>query len=261
MKNPCSLNDVSILVVTHNHSDFIQKLLNSLESFNYTNAYFCDAASKDGTKEILLKSVFAENLLLKNKLEGFSKNNNDLIRYFELDTPYFLLLNPDTYFDMDFISILLNEICKSKEIGIISPLLKYPNGNIQVTWKRFPSIITVIRKRLGILKATDEFQMPGPLIDWCLGACMLITHDMLGSDKTLLDERYRLYCEDIDICFSARQKKLKVIGSTKAYIYHSLNERSSRNIFSKYNWWNLKSILQFILKWNISFIFRKRNTS
>ncbi|MEO1013469.1 MAG: glycosyltransferase family 2 protein, partial [Bacteroidota bacterium] len=257
MKKNIYDSSVSILVVTHNHVEFIEKLLDSLKTFGYRNVYICDASSSDGTLEILQNSPFSANLLKKLHLEGFSKNNNDLIRHFNLDTDYFLLLNPDTYFDTDFLSSLLNRAKEDSGIGIIAPLVRYPDGRIQVTWKRFPRVSTVIKKRIGLLKAENEVQMKGPIIDWCLGACMLISKALLKDGGNLLDERYRLYCEDSDICFEANIRGLRVIGYENAYIYHNLNEKSSKNIFSKYNWWNIKSVAKFFLKWNIKWVFRK----
>lgn len=250
--------DISVLVVSHNHSDYISKLLKSLIEFGIKNVYFCDAKSTDDTTEKLLKSPYAKNVLLKNNIEGFSKNNNDLIRHFNLDSKYYLLLNPDTYFDTNFIDVLYNYAEKNDAIGIVTPLVKYPNGKLQTTWKAYPNFLTVIKKRLGILKAIEERQMSGPEIDWCLGACMLINKVLLKPNGTLLDERYRLYCEDIDICFEAKSKALKVLGVKETYIYHHLNETSSKNIFSKYNIWNIQSIAKFIMKWNASYFQRKK---
>lgn len=246
----------SILIVTHNHADYIIKLLDSLNRFGYTNTYICDAASTDGTLDILLNSTFKKNVYAKSKLEGFSKNNNDLIRYFNLNSEYYLLLNPDTFFDNDFLSVLLKKIKDDPQIGIVAPLTKYPNGCIQTTWKSFPSINTVVKKRIGVIKATQEIQLSGPKIDWCLGSCMLISNKLMKEGNTLLDERYRLYCEDIDICFEAYLKNLQVVGVSDCEIFHNLNELSAKSIFSKYNRWNIISIFKFMIKWNYRFMFR-----
>ena len=101
-----------------------------------------------------------------------------------------------------------------------------------MTWKNFPNFLTVFKKRIGLTKAINEKQMEGPNIDWCLGACMLINNKLLKAGARLLDERYRLYCEDIDICFEAHQKNMKVIGDNTTYVFHNLNEKSSKNIFN-----------------------------
>lgn len=251
-------NDIAILVVTYNHVQYIDTLISSLLKFNLTNTFFCDAQSTDGTLEKIKKSPFKKNLLAKSNLEGFSKNNNDLIRHFKINVKYYLLLNPDTFFDTNFLEILHDKMDLDPTIGIITPLLKYPDGRLQKSWKKFPDFLTVFKKRIGLTKAINEKQMIGPNIDWCLGACMLINNKLLKDGGRLLDERYRLYCEDIDICFEAHQKKMKIIGDDSTYIFHNLNEKSSKNIFSKYNIWNITSIIKFIIKWNVRY-FRKDN--
>ncbi|WP_353164631.1 glycosyltransferase [Empedobacter brevis] len=248
--------DLSILIVTHNHGDYIENLLNSLEKFNYKNVYICDAASRDKTTDILKSSIYSSHVFYKKKLEGFSKNNNDLIRKFKLNSKYYLLLNPDLYFEEDFIKVLFNKMETDNTIGITTPLINYPDGTIQVTWKKFPSVYQVIKKRMGIIKATEEIQVKSGELDWCLGACMLISNQLLKEEGNLLDERYRLYCEDVDICFEAKIRKLKVVGVEDVKAYHHLNELSSKRIWSKYNLWNIQSILKFALKWNIKYVFR-----
>src|SRR5690606_7913028 len=106
---------------------------------------------------------------------------------------YFLLLNPDTFFESNFVVDLLAVMEADNSIGIACPILKYPDGRIQTTWKMFPSFANVVKKRLGVMKAEQEFQMKGPIIEWCLGACMLISTKLMKNGQTLLDERYRLY--------------------------------------------------------------------
>lgn len=249
--------EISILIVTHNHESYISKLLSSLEMFDYKNVYICEAASTDNTAELIKNSTYTNNVLYKKDLEGFSKNNNDLIRHFNLKSNYYLLLNPDVYFTEDFIQVLFEKLNTDNSIGIIAPLIKYPDNSIQTTWKKFPSILEVVKKRLGLRKASDETQQTSGEIDWCLGACMLIRKSFIKDNNQLLDERYRLYCEDVDICFEAKTKGLKVIGTDSTFVYHHLNELSAKNIFSKYNWWNIKSIVKFAMKWNLKFILKK----
>lgn len=248
--------DISILIVTHNHEDFIGNLITSLEKFQYSNVFICDANSSDKTLEILQNSSFNKNILIKSNLESFSKNNNDLIREFHLKSKYYLLLNPDLFFDQDFIKLLYEKMESDQSIGIATPTIFYPNKKLQVSWKKFPSVMQVVKKRLGIFKTENETQSTSDDIDWCLGACMLISSRLLKSNLTLLDERYRLYCEDVDICFEAKQKDLKVKGVNEAYAFHHLNEMSSKNIFSKYNYWNVCSIIKFAIKWNYKYLLK-----
>ncbi|MDO5509085.1 MAG: glycosyltransferase family 2 protein [Weeksellaceae bacterium] len=252
-----SRETVSILVVSHNHDQHLPKLIQSLEKFNYHNTYFCEAASTDNSAELLKNSKFHDQTLYKTTLESFSKNNNDLIRHFNLNSDYYLLLNPDTYFEEDFLEKLLEQIAADPQIAIIAPRTLNPDGSLQISWKKFPSVWHVAKKRLGYAAPEERLLQSAGEIDWCLGSCMLIHSQMLRENQSLLDERYRLYCEDVDICFDAHQRGLKVVGTDDTYIYHHLHESSAKNIFSKYNRWNVESILKFAMKWNLKFLMKR----
>lgn len=248
---------VSILIVTHNHEEYIEKLLNSLVKFNYKNVFICDAASSDGTVSILKSSIYKDNLLLKTNLEGFSKNNNDLIRKFQItSTKYIFLLNPDTYIEDDVIKFLESFMEKNNRVAIAAPKILYPNGSLQLSWKKFPNFLTVLKKRLGLVSNVENLNIynsnKNQKIEWALGAALFIRSTML-NDMKILDERYRLYCEDSDICLTALDNGFEVWGVSDAIIYHALQEKSSKNIFSKYNLWNLQSIFKFFFKWNIKY--------
>ncbi|SFU45954.1 glycosyltransferase [Pontibacter akesuensis] len=240
---------VPILIVVHNHSEFLPRLIESLEQFRL-NAYFCDAASTDNSAKIIENSSYSNSLLKKEKLESFSKNNNDLLRHFNIQSEYYIILNPDTYFDTNFVEILVSYADANPNAAIVSPRLLYPNGQVQKNWKRYPNFIQTILKRFGLTTIHHEPLVESGPIDWCLGACFLVRDSFIKERSFLFDERYRLYCEDIDICFDAHQRGYDVIGLDTTYVYHNLGESSSKSIFTKYNYWNLQSIIKFIVKWN-----------
>lgn len=242
--------NIPILIVTHNHGEHIDKLLYALNRFGYEQAYICDANSTDTTVDSLKKSKYVHQTLFKSQLESFSKNNNDLIRHFGLKNEYYLILNPDTYFDTDFLKVLYKYAMEHPKVAIISPKMLYPNGEIQKNWKYYPNFLQAVSKRVGFKTIADEATVKPGKIDWCLGACMLVRESFIQERGYLFDERYRLYCEDIDICFDAHQRGYDVVGLNSTYIYHNLGESSSKQIFNKYNYWNVQSILKFILKWN-----------
>lgn len=253
------VKEYCILIVTYNHENVILNLLESISIFGYKNVYICDANSTDNTVNVILKHNCDDiSLLRKNKLEGFAKNNNDLISHFDIKAKYFLLLNPDTYFKHDFLKILVSKMKMDNSIGIICPLILYPNGEIQKSWKTFPNFIKVLQKRFGVINIDNELLIDSTKVEWALGACLLISDRLLQKNK-LLDERYRLYCEDIDICLYSWFNNLKVIATNDAVVYHSLQERSSKKILSKYNLWNISSIIKFAIKWNFKYINIRRS--
>jgi GT2 family glycosyltransferase/glycosyltransferase involved in cell wall biosynthesis len=245
--------DYSILIVTYNSEKELPRLLQSLVKFSYSNIYVCDAASTDNTVAILETHFDSKNLLKKPFLEGFSKNNNDLIRHFNLNSDYYFVLNPDTFFEMDIVTPMIRFCEENKEYAIVTPQLLYPSGAIQKSWKVFPNFFQVFLKRLGIIGIEREQLQAAGDIDWCLAAGILISAKFIQERGFLFDERYRLYCEDIDICLDAHLRGYKVYAMENVFLYHALGEKSSKNIFSKYNYWNIQSIIRFFLKWNFRY--------
>lgn len=257
-------NDVAILIVTHNHEDYILNLIDSCKRLQEIPKYICDAASSDKTYEILIKETrdFPNFYILKKDiLESFSKNNNDLIKNYQLFEHNILLINPDCFFEEDSVRNFIEKSRSIKNLGVSAPEVHFPNGKKQVTWRKYPSIIGFIYRRFSspkkipanyyISRTQDGYYFN---IEWALGAFLYIPKKLLLlNNYTLLDERYRLYCEDADLCLTAYNYGLKVIGIPQSGIYHALQEKSSSKL-SKYNYWNITSGLKFMIKWKLKYL-------
>jgi GT2 family glycosyltransferase len=61
------------------------------------------------------------------------------------------------------------------------------------------------------------------------------------------DEGYFMYCEDIDICYRAKQLATDILYFQDIKAVH-LAQHSNRRVFSKHFFWHLKSIARFLLK-------------
>ncbi|MCY1429112.1 Rhamnosyltransferase WbbL [compost metagenome] len=254
-----TLSEHAILIVTHNHEKYIENLINSCKEIPEIEKFICDAASKDGTFELLESLTRGRNdfhCLRRSELEGFSSNNNYLIKKFSI-RKNILLINPDCYFTRESILRFLAKASHHPQAGVIAPTLTYPDERQQISWRKFPNITSFLKKRFGrtpspqknhtIVKITDGVFR----IEWALGAFLFLSKSLLCDGK-ILDERYRLYCEDADICFNSHAQGKDVIGIETSGIYHALQEKST-DVFSKYNYWNASSGLKFLLKWNLRY--------
>lgn len=252
--------DYAILIITHNHASHITNLIESCRNIGQYPIYICDAASSDNTYSLLEHEIDSDprfHLTKKVKLESFSKNNNDLIRKYSLQGKNIILINPDCYFRKEAFHSFIDSISHVNGIGVAAPLLHYPDGSIQPSWRKFPSLKDFLKKRLLRSKNNSnhhlrEIQRNIFQIDWALGAFLFISKKLTTSPP--LDERYRLYCEDSDICMQAHASNLLVVGVRINGIFHALQERSAKSIFSKYNYWNLSSGIKFGLKWKMEYI-------
>lgn len=253
----------AILIVTHNHRDYVSKLIDSCKNVKDIPKYICDAASTDGTLEVIENETNGRPdffILKKQCLESFSKNNNDLIRTFNLFDYNILLVNPDCFFEEESIRNFLEKSMLIDNLGVSAPELYFPNGTKQITWRKYPSAYNFFYHRLFsprifsdnhyVFKELDNSVFH---IEWAIGAFLFISRALIArNNNILLDERYRLYCEDADLCLTAYSYGLSVVGIAQKGIYHALQEKSSSKL-SKYNYWNIVSGLKFMTKWNLKY--------
>ncbi|MBB4866408.1 GT2 family glycosyltransferase [Pseudomonas nitritireducens] len=254
------ISSFAILIVTHNHAPHISKLISSCRNVSHIPIYICDAASTDDTYEQLQREINGNtsfHLTRKNRLESFSKNNNDLIRKHSLQGKNIILINPDCYFEKSAFENFITQVGLVSEIGVAAPLLHYPDGSIQVSWRKFPTLTAFLKNRFKKTESINnhylnEIKSNIFEIEWALGAFLFISSKLTNTPP--LDERYRLYCEDSDICMQAHAKNLRVVGIKTVGIHHALQERSTKSPLSKYNYWNFSSGIKFAIKWNRRYI-------
>jgi len=66
-------------------------------------------------------------------------------------------------------------------------------------------------------------------VDWVSGACMFVRREAL-DEVGLLDERFFLYWEDVDLCKRMADKGWKVIYYPSATVEHTVGGSSQRNL-------------------------------
>jgi GT2 family glycosyltransferase len=72
---------------------------------------------------------------------------------------------------------------------------------------------------------------------------------LMGSDvyRQLggMDERYRLYFEDVDFCTRARLKGMKIVVDTKAQVQHDAQRSSRKKLY--YLFLHIQSAFRFFM--------------
>lgn len=147
---------------------------------------------------------------------GFCAGNNLIIRpALQSDDPpqYVLLLNADTIVLDGALEALIRFMDDHPRAGIAGSQLLSPEGQVQASAFRFPSIFSELDGglRLGIvskLLARWNLVVPTPPVaavtDWVPGASMILRRTLL-EEIGLLDEGLYTYYDDVDICLRARR--------------------------------------------------------
>jgi len=147
---------------------------------------------------------------------GFTGGNNIVIRHVlkSADPPeYVLLLNADTIVKEHALDALVEFMDGHPKVGIAGSMLLTPDGEIEGTPFRFPSIATELDRGLQMgmvskLLSPWVIVLPKPKeaspVGWVSGASMILRRTLL-EQIGLLDEGLYTYFDDVDICLRARR--------------------------------------------------------
>jgi exopolysaccharide biosynthesis polyprenyl glycosylphosphotransferase len=250
--------DLSIVVVTHESRDEIVDCLDTL--LDASKSVSCevivvDNASTDGTADLVAEAFPEVRLIRKRRRDGFSTNVN--IGVVASRGRHLLLLNPDTRMFNGTIDRLVDHLDRHPEVGIVGPRLIYPNGAPQASARRFPTPVntlvrrTPLRRLVGVTGGTARHLMKDSVltevteVDWLLGAAMAIRADAyfeLGG----LDDAFRLYCEDVDLCWRMHEAGWRVEYLPTATVEHALGELTAKRFFTVRTIWHFRSMWRFV---------------
>lgn len=223
---------LSIIIINYNTFDLTKKCIESVIHFTQIKDYeiiLVDNASTECDPSIF-KNLFNDVILIKNDTNvGFAKGNNAGLNLAKGE--YILLLNSDIELIENSIDICLNRIQSNDNIGVISPQLIFPDGKIQHTANKFPSInyeileLFRLQKFLGFKHLLGfHFDHKSEIeIDWTWGAFFMtkrIVIDQLPEKR--LPDHFFMYFEDVEWCYLIRKMGFKILFTPDTKVIHHL---------------------------------------
>lgn len=231
---------LSVIIVNYNAAPFLARCLASLEAhLGAVPHEICvvDNQSTDGSAEMVRRQFPGVQLVVSPRNVGFAAGVNAGLR--ATRGRYVLWLNPDAELLDDGIAALLAYLEAHPQVGLLGPQIVFADGRRQSSCRSFPSYRTALCHRDALLtrwfpanpwsRAYLHLDWDAAAIrdvDWVSGACVLHRRqlsDALGG----LDERFFLYCEDVDFCRRAWDAGWVVRYHPGARVLHH-NEMSSR---------------------------------
>lgn len=250
---------LSIVIVTYNSSAHIGTCLNSLGPKLQKLTIVIDNSSSDGTPD-LVEAEFPHVTLVRNPENlGFGRGCN--IGFAQTQARYVLVLNPDVVTSPQAIDALVVFAECIPSLGILAPLLVNTDGSRQFSCRTVQTGLTVLFRRtpLGKMPLATSFLRRHlmeniPLdrpseVDWVLGAYMLVRREALQSVGGF-DERFFLYCEDVDWCLRMWKHNWKVIFNPLVASFHQ-HQQASRglNLAKRTTLLHLHSFVRFFAKY------------
>lgn len=234
---------VTVSIVSHGDSNKVSHLLASIckhEQAASIQVIVTDNLG-DEVPDMDGSPWWSLHIIRNEQTRGFAHNHNHAFRI--ANGKYFCVLNPDVIFTQSIFSKLFQRI-ESVQADIVAPLVVDDKDKIQDSFRDLPSPFEIVRRRLpgynfdySIAKSKEVI-----LPDWMPGLFLLMhstTYHELGG----LNEKYRLYFEDVEFCTRARLAGLKLLVDTSVRIRHDAN-RASRKKFI-YLLWHIQSAIRF----------------
>jgi N-acetylglucosaminyl-diphospho-decaprenol L-rhamnosyltransferase len=188
---------------------------------------------------------------------GFAANVNRGIR--ETSGELVLTVNPDAVAHPGAIAALRDFMAAHPRAGVAGPKMLYPDGAPQPSRRSFPTVLGTVMRRTPLRRLRDPYRHqvrhynlgdvptePVPA-DWMLGGFLLLRRSML-EELGGLDEGFRLYGEDIDLCYRAARAGWERWYVPAAVVEHEHKAETDRRILTRRTLWHWRGILRFVRK-------------
>jgi GT2 family glycosyltransferase len=242
---------ISAVVVSHGHAAELRELLPALrpqvdELVVVENAPGSIPDAPEGT-----------HVLANVRPYGFAANANRGIG--ETSGDYVLVANPDAVPEPGAVATLAAFANAHPRCGVAGPLMLYPDGSWQPSRRRFPTVGgTIVRRTpLRLLLPPLRWQRSHYLLDerpsapveadWMLGAFLLLRRSML-DELGGFDAGFRLYGEDIDLCYRAAKAGWERWYVPAAVVHHGYGRATDRRFLTRRTLWHWSGILRFVRK-------------
>lgn len=202
---------ISVVIVSWNTRELLGRCLASVEreaeSFaeDEVEVLVVDNGSTDGTVP-MIRSDFPSVILLENKGNvGFAAANNQALAV--CSGQYVLLLNPDTELKSGSLSTMTGTLDSDSSISAAGPLLVGQDGRMQTSCYPLPTLSRELWRLLHLdciwplaVYRMDKWERDRPReVETLQGACLMVRRSVLDQ-VGVLDERFFIYTEEIDLC-------------------------------------------------------------
>lgn len=282
-----AMPQLEIIVVNWNTLELTKECLKSLlsdldRSGIEHRTWVVDNDSSDGSLA-MIRSEFPQVVLIENSENvGFARANNQVLR--QATAPLQLLLNSDTVTHPGAIKSMVDQLAARPEIAAIGPKLVFPDGLVQRSFTRLPSIMGELKYCLayhffpfnrlfhalfGFGSSAWEISLATREVEVLSAACVLIRKEVFDRVGVLAED-YFLFSEENDLFCRMKQAGFRSVYLPSAVVTHvvgasrrkrgdvdsQVNFLKSRMIyFQRYHAssnWLVRAIYRFFLGWSVT---------
>lgn len=226
--------ELSIIILNYNVKEL---LLNCLESIfqskgklDLWQVIVVDNASSDGAMEAV-KSKYPQVELVENKTNlGFAAGNNVGVK--KAKAPVILFLNPDTIITDHAIQKSLEVLLSNPDFGAVTCKIELPDSRLDYSCHRgFPTPWNSFAYFSGLARMFPKWpifsgytasylDIDKPHEVDCISGTYLMVRKIAGEQIGFWDEDYFFNGEDIEFCYSLKEKGWKIYFQPDVKIIH-----------------------------------------
>jgi hypothetical protein len=278
-----STPDLSIIIVSWNVRELLRACLRSIVRSQGAVAsppipdplppeiIVIDNASFDGSAAMVVAEFPAVRLIANTENVGFTRGNNQGLAVARGRHVFFL--NPDTEVVGDALAVMVAYLDAHPEIGALGPELRYGDGSLQSSRRRFPTFATALFESTPLAwhwpgnpwarRYRMEDQEPGIRdqesgvtstvrragaqgegeagslagagqgVDWVVGAALLVRWEILEQIGGF-DEGYFMYSEELDLCRRIKEAGWQIVYLPAAQIIHHEGKSSEQVVAARH---------------------------
>lgn len=221
---------LAIIIVSYNVREDLAACLESVVGHTApfpAEVVVVDNQSTDGTPDMVRTRWPEVRVIEAGGNLGFARANNVGIR--ASSSSYVLLLNPDTIVPSGAIPALVRGLAMHPDAAIAGPRIVDERGCPELSFGPMMSpwgelwqkvVVTLHARRVRwMVRRVDRWTREAGPREWVSGACLAARRADLEA-VGLLDERFFLYTEDVDLCAAVRARGRKVLYVPQAEIVH-----------------------------------------
>jgi len=248
---------ISVLSVNYHAADDLRRLADSLRQ--HKGDARIELIVCNNSRDEPIESETSPELpitVLEDENIGFGAGINRAFRASRGETIF--IANPDVRVTAGALAAGAAYLASNADVGIALPLLRYPDGAIQPSVRRFYTwpVVFYARSPVRGLAITPQFfrdylcegidrSAPSD-VDWGLGAAMFLRRADIPADGPF-DDRFFLYFEDVDLCLRTWASGRRVVYCPQIECVHAHRRASSRALSSA-GWRHFQSLWRFVGK-------------
>ncbi len=235
---------VSVVVLTWNERDQLERCLDALERFppdRPTEVIVVDQGSTDGTLDMLSRRFRGVRVIANRRNRGVPAGRNQGMA--RASGRYVLMLDSDAYVREGALETLARHLDDHPSVGLVGPRLEHADGRLQLSCRRFPTPAAMIANRVSRLEGhpsrvrhlmidvPHDRVMP---VEYVLGAAMFFRAEA-AADIGRFVESFQFGYEDADWGLGMWSAGWRVEYVPDATIVHDYRRRAAKRIASPQN--------------------------